>query len=289
MRFSNIVAITLASTAMAAPASFFADRLASIEAQLHTTPAGAPGARATTSAKSAAKTSALINPLSAKRSSTSKKSSSVASRTHSTSVVVPTSKVSTPVTSSAAASKSTATSATASAAGSDYTSQALSQHNIHRANHSAPALTYNTQLAGYAAQVAASCVFAHDLSEGGGGYGQNIAAYGSSDLTGFTPTVMLEVAISDQWYNGEVNLYLPSYYGKPTPDMTNFEAWGHFSQLVWKSSTGVGCATQLCPAGTIFPSYQSYYTVCNYQGAGNVGGLYGANVLPSLGEATYSP
>lgn len=150
-------------------------------------------------------------------------------------------------------------------------------------------MTYNDQLAGYAATVAASCNFAHDLSEGGGGYGQNIAAYGSSDLTGFTDEIMLEVAISDQWYDGEVNYFLPEYYGEATPDMDNFEDWGHFSQIVWFSSTGVGCATQLCSPGTIFDDIESFFTVCNYEGAGNVGGLYGVNVLRPLGDPTYAP
>lgn len=170
---------------------------------------------------------------------------------------------------------------------SDYIKAALSGHNIHRANHSAPALTYNTQLAGYAAEVAASCNFAHDLSEGGGGYGQNIAAYASSDFTGFTQELLLEVAISDQWYNGEAPSF--TYYGEATPDMSDFESWGHFSQMVWASTTGVGCATQLCAADTIFDGMESYFTVCNYEGAGNIDGIYNINVLEPLGQPTYAP
>jgi hypothetical protein len=33
----------------------------------------------------------------------------------------------------------------------------------------------------------------------------------------------------------------------------------HFSQVIWKSSSTVGCATVQCGAGTIF-SYGSWYT-----------------------------
>jgi len=44
-----------------------------------------------------------------------------------------------------------------------YKSAVLYHHNVHRANHNAPALTYNDELAGYAATVAAKCVFGHDL------------------------------------------------------------------------------------------------------------------------------
>jgi len=252
MRPSTIAAIAFANIAAAAPQG----------ASLLLNPFGGRHTTSTTRSVAAPTTTSSSRPI-------------VVSTT--TSVVVPTS------------ASTSASSSVALPTPTDYASTALYGHNIHRANHSAPALTYNNQLAGYAATVAASCVFAHDLSEGGGGYGQNIAAYGSSDFTGFTTSLMLEVAISDQWYDSEVNYFLPSYYGQPTPDMSNFEAWGHFSQIVWYSSTGVGCATQLCAANTIFDGFQSYFTVCNYEGAGNIGGLYGVNVLEPLGEATYAP
>lgn len=46
---------------------------------------------------------------------------------------------------------------------SDLASTAVYHHNIHRANNSAPAMTWGSTYAGYAATVAASCKFAHDL------------------------------------------------------------------------------------------------------------------------------
>lgn len=39
----------------------------------------------------------------------------------------------------------------------------LYHHNIHRANNSADPLTYDNRMAGYAAQVAATCKYGHDL------------------------------------------------------------------------------------------------------------------------------
>lgn len=45
----------------------------------------------------------------------------------------------------------------------DLASTAVYHHNIHRANNSAPAMTWGSTYAGYAATVAASCKFAHDL------------------------------------------------------------------------------------------------------------------------------
>lgn len=46
---------------------------------------------------------------------------------------------------------------------SDLASTAVYHHNIHRTNNSAPAMTWGSTYAGYAATVAASCKFAHDL------------------------------------------------------------------------------------------------------------------------------
>lgn len=69
-----------------------------------------------------------------------------------------------------------------------------------------------------------------------------------------------------QWYNGEATAW--DYYGEDNPpEGSDFSAWGHFTQLVWKSTTKVGCATEKCPAGTIF-DFDSWYTVCNYNPMG---------------------
>jgi hypothetical protein len=98
--------------------------------------------------------------------------------------------------------------------------------------------------------------------------------------------------------------------------MTYFESWGHFSQVVWKGSMTVGCASQFCAAGTIFAGFESWFTVCNVpQGKfhflsfsfrwdlgrdevelkinadsgddiGNYIGEFGVNVGPPLGQPT---
>lgn len=75
-------------------------------------------------------------------------------------------------------------------------------------------------------------------------------------------------AITQMWYNGEVDLYPSSSYGQANPDFSNFEGWGHYSQMVWVGSTQVGCAAQYCPAGTMEPSMAAWFSVCNYYPAG---------------------
>lgn len=45
----------------------------------------------------------------------------------------------------------------------NYKDAVLYSHNVHRANHSASALTFSDELASYAQTVAAKCVWGHDL------------------------------------------------------------------------------------------------------------------------------
>lgn len=163
----------------------------------------------------------------------------------------------------------------------------LSHHNVHRANHSAPDLLWDEDLASYAAITAKTCNFAHDTETGGGGYGQNIAMWASSnDVRSLGADVFLGRSITEMWYNGEINLYPANAYGGE-PDMSNFSAWGHYSQLIWVGTTHVGCAVQFCEPGTMVDGMSSYYSVCNYSPPGNMGGGYGDNVLPPQGQATF--
>lgn len=142
---------------------------------------------------------------------------------------------------------------------SDYQQGILDSHNIHRQNASVSGLVWSDQMASIAAQIASSCVYAHDTSAGGGGYGQNIGAGAPPDD--------IPAMITNQMYNGEINYY-PAYGVEP--DMSNFEKWGHYSQIVWKSTTSVGCATQYCPNGlaNVGSGVSPYFTVCNYSPPG---------------------
>jgi len=165
------------------------------------------------------------------------------------------------------------------AALSSYSEIAVYHHNIHRANHSAGPVEWDIGLASTAAVIASSCVYAHNTDVNGGGYGQNIAAGVSSDN--------ISSVITDLFYNGEVN-YFNNQYGKTQPDMSQFENWGHFSQIVWNATTHVGCATQYCPngLGNTGSGVAPYFTVCNYIGAGNYANEYGANIFAPIKMAT---
>ena len=62
------------------------------------------------------------------------------------------------------------------------------------------------------------------------------------------------------------------------------EATGHFTQLVWKASTSVGCARMDCEGkgGTA----QGWFVVCEYWPAGNVEGEFGAEVQREVETVT---
>ncbi|EED14813.1 SCP-like extracellular protein, putative [Talaromyces stipitatus ATCC 10500] len=183
-----------------------------------------------------------------------------------------------PSTTSTSTSASTSPSVAPSSAGSSYQSLILNSHNIHRSNHSAPALTWNETLAESALKLANTCDYHHDTSLGpAANYGQNIAFGIDSDK--------VDEIITNMMYNDEMMFY-QDLYGQANPDMSKFEKWGHFSQIVWLDTTSVGCATVTCqPLAESHSSLALPFTVCNYYPAGNYGGEYADNVLQPKGNA----
>ncbi|KAG6303582.1 hypothetical protein E4U09_007137 [Claviceps aff. purpurea] len=162
-----------------------------------------------------------------------------------------------------------------------YQKTVLDHHAILRKNHGVQPLEWDETLAQYAANTAKGCVFQHDMNQGNGHYGQNLASNGiSGDISG-QEVESIRKAISDMWYKSEINSF-SSFYGMSQPPSSSFHAYGHATQLLWKDTRKVGCATVKCPAGTIF-GMNSQYSVCNYGPPGNVQGQYGENVLPPLG------
>ncbi|EXJ78888.1 hypothetical protein A1O1_09290 [Capronia coronata CBS 617.96] len=208
---------------------------------LSTTPAASSTSAAST-------TTGILSPI-MQTTSAGTSSTTVAVVTSSTTAAVTTTPVVASTTTSAAASIQTVN------VGTDYISGILEAHNIHRANHSAAALTWATNLATIAGETAATCVYAHDVTTGGGGYGQNIGA-------GYTP-LQVPGMIGNDMYNREMPFY-PGPYDTNNVDTSNFGNWGHFSQIVWKGTQQVGCATQYCPQGLTNAAFAQYFTVCNY-------------------------
>ncbi|KAF9580919.1 hypothetical protein BGW38_002245 [Lunasporangiospora selenospora] len=139
----------------------------------------------------------------------------------------------------------------ASALTEDEKNAIVAKHNEVRALHGSPPLTWDDKLATFGDNWIQKCQFKHS----GGPYGENLAA-GYKDF----------VSGVQAWYD-EVKSYnfnLPGF-GSNT---------GHFTQVVWKGTTAVGCAKKVCPSWTIY--------ICNYSPRGNIVnlGYFKDNVPP---------
>ena len=127
----------------------------------------------------------------------------------------------------------------------------LEFHNQVRARHGAGPLVWSGAVAASAQAWANTCTWGHP---GGHPYGENIAG-GHVD----------QVAAAQAWYS-EVGAVTAV---RDNPDLY-FKAGGHFTAMVWKGTTEMGCGTAACPGGP--------YHVCRYNPPGNMPGGFAANV-----------
>jgi uncharacterized protein YkwD len=132
----------------------------------------------------------------------------------------------------------------------DLRTSVLNSTNFYRYEHGANFVYWNTSLADYAQNWANKCHWEHSH----GPSGENLAQ-GYVDVTSSV----------DAWGN-ERALY--SWKGTQTGFS---EATGHFTQLVWKDTTSVGCAAVDCHdmSGS---NIQGVFLVCEYWPAGNIVG-----------------
>ena len=140
-----------------------------------------------------------------------------------------------------------------------FNARSLALHNQHRAQHHAPPLSLDNALArgaqSYAEKLAASGTLAHSR----GNYGENLyMSVGHS----FDAEALADAAVNG-WYN-ESRSY---NYKRPGFSMQT----GHFTQVVWKGTTKVGC-------GAAWRSTR-YVVVCRYAPAGNELDAFDRNVL----------
>lgn len=125
-------------------------------------------------------------------------------------------------------------------------------------------------MADYAANYAANNFSCDNvqLIHSGGPYGENLAA---GYVGGDAPV--------DAWYD-EIQYYNWSHPGYSSDT-------GHFTQLIWKSSTQLGCAYVTCD------NAWRQYTICEYYPRGNLVGttydvtyyFFSNNVLPLVSDS----
>jgi hypothetical protein len=107
----------------------------------------------------------------------------------------------------------------------------LRLHNKNRDKHCVPRLRWSPELADSAQRWANRCLFVHDRArprDQGENLARGTAPFSAKDAM-------------EGWYDKEVRKY--TSYDPPTGFT---EATGHFTQVVWGSTTHVGCAIAVC-------------------------------------------
>ncbi|RLV96262.1 hypothetical protein JA1_000429 [Spathaspora sp. JA1] len=137
----------------------------------------------------------------------------------------------------------------------NFSQQILDAHNQKRALHGVSPLTWEQAAYDYAQAYADKYDCSGNLVHSGGPYGENLAL-GYND----GPSAV------NAWYNEGTNYD----YGSETD-------YDHFTAIIWKSTTKLGCAYKDCSAEN-----WGKYIICSYDPAGNVLGEMSANVLPPV-------
>ncbi|RNA32892.1 Golgi-associated plant pathogenesis-related 1-like [Brachionus plicatilis] len=144
-----------------------------------------------------------------------------------------------------------------------FNAAALEAHNSYRDLHHAPPLTLDPKVIDVASTYADKLGYEIKslVHSGTPGYGENLAVWYSSAETDCSAMARKFVKM---WYD-EISLY-----NYNNPGFT--KETGHFTQVVWKSSTKLGCGISINDGKT--------FGVCNYTPPGNYIGQFAQNVLP---------
>ncbi|KAI1491306.1 PR-1-like protein [Biscogniauxia mediterranea] len=138
--------------------------------------------------------------------------------------------------------------------GPTFTSAILNSTNTYRSLYgNAAPLRWNATLEAYASQYLAEPGACPSFAHSGGPYGENLAL-GCADAT----------SCVDAW-GGEAAAY---DFARPR----FAENTGHFSQLVWRNTSHVGCGRRLCADGGETPA--AWFLACEYWPRGNVVGAF---------------
>jgi len=129
----------------------------------------------------------------------------------------------------------------------------LTPHNNARAAVGVGPVTWSTKLQqfaeSYAAQRAGDCRLQHS----GGPYGENIF-WGSAGADWKAADAVRSWVDEKQWYNYATN------------SCASGKVCGHYTQVVWRASTSIGCARVVCRDN------RGVFIICNYEPRGNIVG-----------------
>ena len=127
----------------------------------------------------------------------------------------------------------------------------VSAHNAARAAVGVGPVSWDNTVAAYAQNYANQRIGDCKLVHSGGPYGENLF-WGSGREYTAADAVNLWVS-EKQWYDYSTNTCAAG------------KVCGHYTQVVWRDSTHIGCARVTCNSGAIF-------IICNYYPPGNIVG-----------------
>lgn len=150
----------------------------------------------------------------------------------------------------------------------DFEQTVLDAHNSARAKFDSTSrpLVWDERLAAYAASWNEKMCNSKSWRHSQGSYGENLAI-------GLSPSKGVE-----KWF--DEYKALKNYVNDPE---VYFNHAGHFTQVVWKNTTSLGCDIRSCPHPLDSQSLTANVPMltCEYSPAGNVGGAFGENVPPN--------
>jgi len=131
----------------------------------------------------------------------------------------------------------------------------LTPHNRARAAVGVGAVTWSTKLQQFAERYAAQRAGDCRLQHSGGPYGENIF-WGSAGADWSAADAVASWVAEKRWYD----------HGSNSCSAPEGRSCGHYTQVVWRDSTAVGCARVVCDNGG------GVFITCNYNPPGNVVG-----------------
>ncbi|NEO60722.1 MAG: secretion protein [Moorea sp. SIO4G2] len=149
-------------------------------------------------------------------------------------------------------------------------STSLSKHNTYRSTHHSPNMTLSSSLnnsaQSWANHLASNGIFQHSKTNN---VGENL--FVSYTTASSIDTATLGNQAVTNWYQEVSN------YDYANPGFSG--STGHFTQVVWKKSTQLGCGAAQGVKTIQGRQYNAFYVVCQYGPAGNVLGQFSDNVM----------
>jgi pathogenesis-related protein 1 len=129
-----------------------------------------------------------------------------------------------------------------------------------------PPFVWSERAASAAQTWANGCVWSHNSQLRELGLGENIAAFAPPGADTVAGRVEGARKVVEMWA-GEA-----AYYTYSTDACADGKTCGHYTQIVWRATTAVGCGYRICTQSSPFGQSPWEFWVCDYEPPGNLNG-----------------